>query len=95
MIKAPADATNATGTRPTANKEATVDSPESSANSAHPHPPPTVETRECPDCWGEGYTPIDHRYDWTTGLLTIIGGLCCCCRGEGEVVVYLYRGGHA
>ncbi len=70
-----------------------MDSPEFSANPAHP--PPTTETRTCASCEGEGYTPIDHRYDWTTGLLTIVGGLCRFCGGTGEQVVYLYRGGGA
>jgi len=72
-----------------------VDNPESSANPAHPHPPPTTETRVCPGCEGAGYVPIDHRYDWTTGLLTIVGGPCSSCQGTGEQVVYLYRRGSA
>lgn len=77
-----------------------MDSPEFSANPTHPPPGeararPTTETRTCPSCEGEGYTPIDHRYDPKTGLLTIIGGLCCSCQGTGELVVYLYRGGCA
>jgi hypothetical protein len=62
------------------------------AQSARPHPPPVLtETRTCASCGGEGYVPIDHRYDWTTGVLTIVGGLCCFCGGTGEQVVYLYR----
>jgi hypothetical protein len=44
---------------------------------------------------GEGHIPLDHQYDWTTGLLTIVGGLCSFCGGTGEQVVYLYRGGGA
>lgn len=69
-----------------------MDNPESSANPAHP-PPARTEMRVCAPCGGEGYVPLDHRYDWTTGLLTIVGGPCCFCQGTGEQVVYLYRGG--
>ena len=74
-----------------------MDNPESSANPAHPHPPPAqrTETRACAPCGGEEHVPIDHRYDWTTGLLTVVGGPCCFCGGTGEQVVYLYRGGGA
>ncbi len=74
-----------------------MDNPESSANPAHPHPPPgrvptaRTETRTCASCDGEGYVPIDHEYDPRSGLLTIVGGLCCLCRGTGELTVYLYR----
>lgn len=64
---------------------------ESSANPAHP--PPTTETRTCPSCEGEGYVPLSHDYNPTTGRLLIVGGLCVRCRGEGELVVYLYSGG--
>ena len=64
------------------------------AQNARSHPPPDrAETRECASCGGEGYIPIDQRYDWTTGLLTIVGGPCCFCGGTGERIVYLYRTG--
>ena len=64
------------------------------AQNARPHPPPArTETRTCASCDGEGYTPIDHRYDTTTGPLTIVGGPCSLCRGTGQLVVYLYRTG--
>lgn len=61
------------------------------AQNARPHAPPVrTETRVCAPCGGEGYIPIDHRYDWTTGLLTVVGGPCCICQGTGEQTVYLY-----
>lgn len=56
---------------------------------------PTTEVRTCPSCEGEGCVPLDQRYDSKSGLLTIVGGLCVACRGEGEIVVYVYRGGRA
>ena len=51
---------------------------------------PTTEVRTCASCEGEGYTPISHDYNPATGLLTIVGGLCVACGGEGEITVYLY-----
>jgi DnaJ-class molecular chaperone len=75
-------------------KEPTVSTTESIASPAHP-PPRRTKTRTCRDCGGEGYVPVDHDYDWTTGLLTIVGGPCGCCQGTGELVVFVYRGGHA
>lgn len=56
--------------------------------------PARTETRTCASCEGEGYVPLDHRYDPRSGLLTIVGGPCSCCRGTGELVVYLYRTGN-
>jgi hypothetical protein len=70
-------------------KEPTVSTTESSASPAHP-PPRRTETRTCRDCGGEGYVLIDHDYEWTTGLLTIVGGRCCLCGGTGEQTVCLY-----
>jgi len=49
----------------------------------------------CSSCEGEGYVPLDHQYNWTTGLLTIVGGPCCLCQGTGKRVVFLYKGGGA
>ena len=61
------------------------------AQNARLHPPPArTESRVCAPCGGEGYVPIDHRYDPSTGLLTIVGGPCGFCGGAGEQTVYLY-----
>ena len=51
------------------------------------------ETSACPGCEGEGYVPIDHRYDWTTGVLTITSDPCSACRGTGEVSAFRYGTG--
>jgi hypothetical protein len=50
-----------------------------------------MEMRTCSAC--EGYVPLDVDYRPDTGRLVVVGGLCVRCRGEGQVVVYLYRTG--
>jgi DnaJ-class molecular chaperone len=48
------------------------------------------ERRECRSCYGSGVVVEDAAYDFETGELIQVIGVCPICHGAGEISVYCY-----